>query len=197
MNNIKPSQLLTGDLLFYNNDSFVAKAIRKFDDCEYNHVAICDGCGQVVEAIGRGVVMRSVQSSCSSAVYVDVFRNAKIENLPIKPLLSSMEDYASKGDEYAYGQIFLLAMITQMRKNDSILLNIFHELAEEMEIDLAETGKKKLICSELGYRCFVDSGISYVPEIRGSSEIVDPDFVTPGDMRRSGDINKIGRLVLS
>jgi cell wall-associated NlpC family hydrolase len=70
---IKPSELQPGDVLLYHGNSFISRLIRLFDGTEYSHASIWVG-DHVVEAIGQGVVGRSLAVSTADVKYTDVYR---------------------------------------------------------------------------------------------------------------------------
>jgi hypothetical protein len=181
---IQPSDLKPGDVFLYHGDSFLSRLIRLFDGTEYSHASIFSGDDHVVEALGEGVVGRSIKQSIADAKFTDVYRYRNKDSggqlgddqspLPAKPVIAKATAFEQNKDRYAYEQIVFLALLASTRQTSApspllgmILRNLLDH-ASDVLAHLIATGKEPLICSELVYRCYIESGAAYQVRIRGA-----------------------------
>ncbi|MGZ4962281.1 MAG: hypothetical protein ACXWC8_06975, partial [Limisphaerales bacterium] len=181
-NKVTPDQLQPGDVLLYHGKGMVSEFIRLFDGSQYSHAALFDG-QQVIEAISPGVTGRPLKQSIAGATYVDVYRfisndGHKIADpgYPAQPITGAGAKFLAQADRYAYEQIVLLAVLAATRRMPVIsdipflrwmLRNILDNAAEALNRIIAR-GKEPMICSELVYRCYTQSGPQYDIQIRGA-----------------------------
>jgi hypothetical protein len=170
---IKPNQLRDGDVLLYQGEGFLSRLIRVFDGGDYTHASIYHR-DHIMEALGQGIVDRSVAESCEGHNLVDVYRFTNSghhlgdPNYPLLPLDGSIEQFENNKSRYAYEQILLLALLCSTRKLTSaahlpglamIVRNIFDEAADVLaRFMTGENKKEPVICSELVYRCYLNAG---------------------------------------
>lgn len=220
---VTPAELLPADILLYQGTSFLDKLIRLFDGTEYSHSSIYDG-SKVLEAILNGVELRDIAKSVAdiggggSTGDVDVFRFVSQDgkhigdsDYPAAPILARMAYYQAEHDEYAYEALLLLAVLTTTRRVpvppelEPIIRALLDQAADVLAKILA-TGKQPMICSELVYRCYAEADEKCEIRVRGADtdlsaltatdpqRLVVADFVTTGDLKKSPNLYKVGRL---
>lgn len=183
-NPVSPNQLQPGDVLLYRGNGFISNMIRLFDGSQYSHAAFYNG-QNVVEAIASGIAERSLATSVE-ATPVDVYRFISTDGhklgdagFGVQPVLDTSAGFVAKADRYAYEQILLLAALAGSRRipvvSDIpflhwILRNILDNAAEVLAKIVAD-GKEPMICSELVYRCYTESGPQYDLLIRGADTL--------------------------
>lgn len=146
-----------------------------FDGTDYSHAGIWDG-KNVTEALGDGVVTRSLGESVSSAKFVGIARLMKKGNelgspkLPSDPVLTKgIKFFQDNPSKYAYEEILLLAVLALTRRIPVPFLRGILDHAAGVINDILARGKEPVICSELVFRCFLLAGPDYVPHIVGAS----------------------------
>lgn len=177
---IKATQLQPGDVLLYHGTAMLSRMIRLFDGTEYSHAAIWTGTN-VVEALGGGVVKHGLKASVAGTEYVHVYRfrdNAGHQlgaaGLPAQPVVSRADQFAANGNRYAYEQLLLIALLASTRRVTAPipffgrLLRTMLDSATDVLARIAAAGKEPLICSELVFRCYDESGAAYMVNIRGA-----------------------------
>jgi hypothetical protein len=184
-NKVLPNQLQPGDVLLFHGTGFISEMIRLFDGSQYSHAAFYSG-QKVVEAIGSGITSRPLAESVSGAKYVDVCRFISKDGHRLgdagyaaQPVLNTAGQFVAKADRYAYEQLVLLAALAGSRRipvvSDIpflrwILRNILDNAAEIIS-EIVAAGKEPMICSELVYRCYTESGPQYDLVIRGADTL--------------------------
>ncbi len=78
MTQISISSLKPADILLSTGDSTVSNVIRKGTGSRFSHAALYIGNGEVIEAIGSGVVKQSLKSAMNDDTLVVVFRHNTI-----------------------------------------------------------------------------------------------------------------------
>lgn len=149
------------NILCYRSDDLVARAIRFFDDAEVDHTGLLINADTVGESVGgEGLVQRSLKDSMAAKrERADVMELASPPP-SMDPVLAKANELLSKGADYAYGQIALLAGICFLRRIDESR-PLMRRLAKAA-IDRAaafvrwcqSNGKQPMICSEFVYRCY-------------------------------------------
>ena len=183
-NNIPPSQLLPGDVFLLHGNGFISDMIRLFDGSQYSHAAFFDG-SNVVEAIESGVTATPLAQcqSVAEAEYVHVYRFISQDGhqlgdpgYGVQPLLDTAAQYVAAGERYAYEQILLLAVLAATRRMPVVsdipflrwLIRNVTDNAADIIAKVVAAGKEPMICSELVYRCYTESGPQYDLLIRGA-----------------------------
>jgi hypothetical protein len=183
---VSPTQLQAGDVLLYHGSGLISDLIRKFDGSDYSHAALYNGVA-VVEAIGSGITARGLKESVAGAKYVDVYRfvsgdgqhHLGDQGYSPEPILETAAGFVATADRYAYEQILLLALLASTRRIPLIsdipflqwLLRNVLDNAAELLSKLIAAGKEPMICSELVYRCYTQSGPQYDLLIRGADTL--------------------------
>lgn len=188
MRSVSVARLAPGDVLLYYPDSFVGRLICRFDGSPYSHCSIYEG-PRLVEAVGSGVTRREVSTSTAHRT-VDIFRFKSSTGdvlgsatLPAQPILNSIDRYAMIGDRYAYETILLLAVVTTTRRIPlprplRWLVREIVDHAAELLSRIVALGKEPMICSELVYRCYAESGNLYVPRVVGAKPMMNGSILS-------------------
>ena len=148
------------DVLLYRGTGLMSKAIRLFDGSDVSHAGLylAGPSHSVGEAIGEGLVRRSLDESLGHAEWVLVRR---LKDLPsdMSPVRQRGERYIAEGNRYAYEQILLLAFITLIRKPKvtpifkQVVLGVL-KAASSFLLKLTSAGRQPMICSEFVYRAY-------------------------------------------
>ncbi len=209
------------DLLFFHSHTFIGKGIQICTDSQYNHVALYIGRGNVLHAIGKGLLIQNLKEAWEdSDKYIDVYRyhgNDRI-GLTFKQtdkLIEVANKYYSQNERYAVETLLMLAIITELRHDTGFLGRKMIDEAFNQLNSIIEGSKEPVICSEIDYRIFDEAGlpIRILPEglykefrdsespiikefiaFKENINKVVADFVTPKDLVMSPDINFIGQL---
>ncbi len=156
MDNIGANRLRAGDVLLYNGNSWISKAIQFMDGTEVNHAAICLGRGKVGEAIGKGLTERTFRASAEDDRYVIISR-LSAQPGTMKPVTKKAYDYLKSGNRYGYEQIVLLAFLGITRKlpvNPYFEWLIREVLDQAAHLLMISGDRQPMICSEFVYRCY-------------------------------------------
>ena len=198
------AQLMPGDVLLYRSKGLISDAIRFIDRSEVSHSGLFLGrYGQqgrtVGEAIREGVIRRELQKSIEHAAWVES-RRLKEAPPSIDPVLERAAHYLKRGERYAFEQILLLAFlcVTRNLAGSSVLGRLIRETldaAAAFLLQLFNTGREPMICSEFVVRCYREA----------LSGAVDLPVRTPGALRfgerevpigKSGGIHRGSALAL-
>jgi len=156
MDAIKESLLQEGDVILYNGNAWISKAIRFIDGTEVNHAAVFLGGGMVGEAIGQGLTKRSFRESTEDDRYVIVSR-LSVWPGTMTPVVEKANAYLKFGNRYGFEQILLLALLGITRKLpvNAYLKWMLRKVLDQAARFLMDSGKKQpMICSEFVYRCY-------------------------------------------
>jgi Permuted papain-like amidase enzyme, YaeF/YiiX, C92 family len=101
---MKCSELQVGDVILSTTSAAVSKVIKAGTVATYSHAMLYVGRGSIVEAVGNGVVQRSIKLSLGEARLASAFRLKDMTGAQAQKIA----DYAiSKvGGSYAYGGVF-------------------------------------------------------------------------------------------
>ena len=101
---MKASELKVADVVLSTTSAAVSKAIKAGTIASYSHAMIYAGKGKVVEAVGDGVLHRSIKLALADARLASAFRLKGLTGEQAQKIV----DYAiSKvGGSYAYGGVF-------------------------------------------------------------------------------------------
>jgi hypothetical protein len=160
---IPVAQLMPGDVLLYRSKGLISDAIRFIDRSEVSHAGLFLGRygeqGRTVgEAIREGVVRRELPKSIEHAEWVES-RRLKEAPSSIDPVLERAAYYLKRGERYGFEQILLLAFlcITRNLAGSSVLGRLIRETldaAAAFLLQLFNTGREPMICSEFVFRCY-------------------------------------------
>jgi len=157
------SQLMPGDVLLYRGKGLISDAIRFIDRSEVSHAGLFLGRhgekGRTVgEAIREGVIRRELPKSIAHAEWVES-RRLKEAPSSIDPVLERAAHYLKRGERYAFEQILLLAFlcVTRNLTGSSVLGRLIRETLDAAAVFLLQlfnTGREPMMCSEFVFRCY-------------------------------------------
>ena len=160
---IPVAQLMPGDVLLYRGKGLISDAIRFIDRSEVSHSGLFLGRygeqGRTVgEAIREGVIRRELPKSIEHAEWVES-RRLKEAPSSLDPVLERAAHYLKRGERYAFEQILLLAFLCMTRNltGSSVLGRLIRETldaASAFLLQLFNTGREPMICSEFVVRCY-------------------------------------------
>jgi hypothetical protein len=160
---IPVAQLMPGDVLLYRSKGLISDAIRFIDRSEVSHAGLFLGRygeqGRTVgEAIRDGVIRLELSKSIEHAAWVE---SRRLKELPasLDPVLERAAYYLKRGERYGFEQILLLAFlcITRSIADSSVLGRLIRETldaAAAFLLQLFNTGREPMICSEFVVRCY-------------------------------------------
>lgn len=160
---IPVAQLIPGDVLLYRSKGLIGDAIRFIDRSEVSHAGLFLGRygeqGRTVgEAIREGVIRRELLKSIE---HVDWVESRRLKEAPssLDPVLERAAHYLKRGERYAFEQVLLLAFlcITRNLADSSVLGRLIRETldaAAAFLLQLFNTGREPMICSEFVLRCY-------------------------------------------
>jgi hypothetical protein len=157
------TQLMPGDVLLYRGRGLISDAIRFIDRSEVSHSSLFLGRygeqGRTVgEAIREGVIRRELPKSIEHAEWVES-RRLKEAPSSFDPVLERAAHYLKRGERYGFEQILLLAFlcITRNLAGSSVLGRLIRETLDAAAASLLQlfnTGREPMICSEFVFRCY-------------------------------------------
>ena len=160
---IPVAQLMPGDVLLYRSKGLISDAIRFIDRSEVSHAGLFLGRygeqGRTVgEAIREGVIRRELPKSIEHAEWVES-RRLKEAPSSFDPVLERAAHYLKRGERYGFEQILLLAFlcITRNLAGSSVLGRLIRETLDAAAASLLQlfnTGREPMICSEFVFRCY-------------------------------------------
>ncbi len=162
---ITSSELLPGDILLYNGKKLVSRLIRCFDRSCVNHAAVFIGKDeetgepQVIEAVGDGVLKRTLAESFDHSKYIIVKRYEEVFD-NIGPVLDEAKRYFSEEHRYEFEAIFFLAIISLVERvhfNPMVAWTVSRTLKKHFSLYLKNNKKQPVTCSELVYRCYSEA----------------------------------------
>ena len=157
------AQLMPGDVLLYRSKGLISDAIRFIDRSEVSHSGLFLGRygeqGRTVgEAIREGVIRRELPKSIEHAEWVES-RRLKEAPSSLDPVLERAAHYLKRGERFGFEQILLLAFLCIARNlaGSSVLGRLIRETldaAAAFLLQLFNTGREPMICSEFVIRCY-------------------------------------------
>ena len=157
------AQLMPGDVLLYRGKGLISDAIRFIDRSEVSHSGLFLGRygeqGRTVgEAIREGVIRRELPKSIEHAEWVESRRLKEVPS-SLDPVLERAAHYLKRGERYGFEQILLLVFLCIARNlaGSSVLGRLIRETldaAAAFLLQLFNTGREPMICSEFVVRCY-------------------------------------------
>lgn len=151
------SEIRAGDVLLFNGDSFISKAIRLFDGAPVNHAALALDGGQLGEAAGSGLRFASVAGAVAHNNFTVI--RALPDPVDVAPVVKRGQSYVQDGAKYAYQQIAFLAILGLTRQvplppiGRRMMRAVLDKAAAALNA-LVESDRQLMICSEYVYRCY-------------------------------------------
>jgi len=150
-----------GDVLLFNGNSLISKAIRFFDAADVNHAALAIEPSSMIEAAGGGLREAPIAGALEGNTFTLAHRLAGQEDLG--PVVGQATAFLGSGTPYAYQQIVLLALLSITRQVDidnpflrAIVRSVCDRGAQLINA-LFDNGRELMICSEFVYRCYADT----------------------------------------
>ena len=156
---ISRNDLAAADVLLYRGEGWLSRAIQFFDGTEMSHAGLFLGDGSVGEAIGQGLVRRTLAASIGTGHPRVVARRLKQTPSTYSPVLDQAEGFLAEGQRYGYEQLLLLAFLALTRKLKvtpvlRALLRSVLDSAAAVVTRLTAAGREPMICSEFVFRCY-------------------------------------------
>ena len=148
-----------GDVLLFRGKGLIPWAIRLFDGGEVNHAAIAVDGVNLAEAAGHGLQAAQIAQAVGSNVFTEVRR---MDGLAPEHVIEQANSLVKNGNEYAYHQLVLLALLAVTRRipvpwaAKRLIRSALDHAATALG-DLVPTGKTRMICSEFVYRCYAEA----------------------------------------
>jgi hypothetical protein len=163
MENIKQGDIIVFKVKDY---SYLSRLIGKFTDSNVSHAAMVYQDGKIVEMGSKGIAVNEMEILPAIEDNTYVFR---MKSEPTyTPLIESARKHVDAGVKYDFsGLVFIAFIIINKRIIKSPILvkviNMFLKSACIILRNIIEeiTGKKRMICSQLVYQIYRDSGKDY------------------------------------
>jgi hypothetical protein len=157
---IGPDSLEAGDIILSTTSDFVSKAIRLGSRSDVSHAMVYVGQGgQVVEAIGSGVVMRSLEEALASATVAVAFRAPDLDEAGRLVVADKVAAYIGKSYDF-YG------VFNQARfQVHGTVCDLLPETAKELcrtgwrIVDLGSDHNDRFFCSEMILAAYDAAGV--------------------------------------
>jgi cell wall-associated NlpC family hydrolase len=170
--------LQTGDIILSTTSDFVSGGIRVFTGSPVSHSALYIGNGQVVEAVGDGVVLRSLGEALGDDSVAVAFRSPGLTET--QALM--MRDFAGQqlGQRYNYWGVVRHAPLTVERRLCETLPEPMRErcLQGALRVHLGTPSNDRFFCSQLVAAAYQNAGVSLTE--------TEPQWVSPADLARLG-----------
>jgi hypothetical protein len=176
---LETSKLAAGDVFLYRGSGVLSRLIRFFDGAEVNHAGLYLGNEAVGEALGKGVVQRTLAGSIAGSDRV-IARRLQADVAGMDPVLQRAAQILSEGHRYGFEQIALLAFLSLTRRIKAApilrrLLRRTFDAGATWVLHLASDGRREpMICSEFVFRAYDEA----LPE-PGDAYAIDVDLATP------------------
>ncbi len=150
-----------GDVLLFNGNSLISKAIRFFDGADVNHAALAIDPSRMIEAAGSGLREAPIAGALKGNTFTLSHRLVGREDLG--PVVTQANEFLGSGTPYAYEQIVLLAVLSITRRVDigspflRAIVRTACDRGAQLINALFDDGRKLMICSEFVYRCYADT----------------------------------------
>lgn len=179
--------LQPGDIILSTTDGFVSKAIQRMSKSPVSHSIIYIGNGQVVEAIGDGVVLRSLGEAIQDATVAVAFRYPGITST--QALI--VRDYAGKNLDKSYNYWGIVKQAAfQLHKSaqcDGLTGIEYDKCINRVGcINLGKGSDNSFFCSQLVLAAYQYAGI---PLTR-----TPPHWSSPGDIAELSLSKKLGYI---
>ena len=165
-----------GDILLFKGESGISRLIAWGTNSTYSHVAVCVSpeMNLAIEALTRGGVRaRDIRKIDRG---YDLYRIKEAAAYDLQKTISFLVDKLNKKYDI-FGVLFLglLKLLSKIRKSLKITANKWQK-------------DRDYFCSELCYEAFfLGGGLDIVPDIS------DADITSPGDIAKSGVVERVGK----
>ncbi len=185
---IIPSALEPADIIVSTTSAFISSSIRSATSSVVSHAIIYAGHGDVIEAIGDGVVKRSLAAAIADASLAVAFRHVRMTKSTATAVIKFAEKQVGRGYDVTgiVGQAgyqldrWFLCTVRQVRNCE--------DRAAHANLWMSNSGR--FFCSELVAESYRQAG---VPLISGRSDSVSPQAIV--DVTTTGELSYVGHLV--
>ena len=184
---MKGSELQAGDVILSTTEATVSSVIRGGTWSNYSHAMLYVGAGNVVEAVGAGVLNHSIKIATAHATYADAFRLDMTKSQADKVVAYAL---TKVGGSYAYGGVFggsgVVSILTLPLQPGLHLARWGYN-----KVKAGVGGQRTYFCSELVEDAFESEHLTVSRYL--------PSMTNPGDIAEYSDRNpktfpKLGRL---
>lgn len=185
--NIAPSELEPGDIILSSASSLSSIGIRALSLAPVSHAAVYLGEDRIIEAVGSGVQLRSVEDFLAEESTIVAFRHPDITSAQAE----RMQDFAlaQLGKKYNPVGIFLQAPFTLSRQ--ACELPVIPSLVRDFRIrglaaiHLGAARNDRFFCSQFVLQAYQEAGLPLTT--------ADPLLVSPADLlhMREGDVPSV------
>jgi cell wall-associated NlpC family hydrolase len=173
---IGTSALQNGDIILSTSSGLVSGGIRLFSGAPVSHAALYIGNGQVVEAVGEGVVLHQLEEALSDDVVAVAFRHPGLGET--QALM--VRDFAGRqlGSKYNYWGIVRQAPFSVDRRLCELLPERARERCQRglARIYLGTPSNDAFFCSQLIAAAYAHAGVPLAA--------AEPQWLSPGDLAR-------------
>jgi hypothetical protein len=185
---IEPSALRTADIVLSAESSPLSTGIRFFTLAPVSHAALYVGDGQIAEALGGGVRLRSVEKMQAEESVIAVFRHPRLDEATAQRIAEIARGRV--GTPYDYVGTFLHLPYTLERTACELpllpgfLRGACVSLLAGVQLSLAGPGER-FFCSSFVLGAYRDAGVPITQ--------AEPKWISPADIMhmREGDVSTL------
>ena len=184
---VQADSLLPGDILLSSGSGIASSGIQLFTVAPVSHAAIYLGNGQIVEAVGKGVRLRSLQDALDDESVVAAFRHP--QTTAESAALVGAFVLSKVGAPYNHLGVLLHAPFAVQRRICELPLvpGPVREFCVRgvATVQMGFSSNDRFFCSQLVLEAYRQAGISITS--------ADPRWVSPADLlhMREGDVPSI------
>lgn len=185
---IEPGALRTADIVLSAEESPLSSGIRFFTRAPVSHAALYVGDGQIAEALGGGVRLRTVEKMLAEESVIAVFRHPRLDEATAQQVAAIARSRV--GQPYDYVGTFLhLPFAVERTACELPLLPGFLRgacvsLIAGVQLSFAAPGER-FFCSSFVLDAFSEAGVPITK--------AQPKWVSPADIMhmREGDVSTL------
>lgn len=189
---IPVSTLRPGDIILSTTNSHISKAIRKMTSSPVSHSILYIGDNKVIEAIGSGVVMRSIDDALKDASLAVAFEHPNITN----PQINRIIDFAKSKIGKKYDKVGIVRQ-AGFQIDKKTICERFSDSGRKAKcinwvgkINLGTSTNDEFFCSELILAAYQNAGLPLT--------ITPPHWNSPEDiaeLRLNKKLKYVGHLI--
>lgn len=184
INDLKPA-----DILLSTGAAIPSAVIRSVTVSDYSHAALYVGNSEIIEAIGEGVKLQSLEKAMSDDTLVSVYRRLRMADEQGLQVVRYAMEQKQKGKKYDYlgaigGGVTSPGFLTRVFRSPIVMSAVF---IAGVEADLYNrmNPEASFYCSELIALAFEKANVPLGPGAAST---------TPGDIAYSHVLNYVGDL---
>jgi cell wall-associated NlpC family hydrolase len=185
---IEPSELRTADIVLSAESSPLSSGIRVFTLAPVSHAALYVGDGQIAEALGGGVRLRTVEKMLAEESVIAVFRHPRLDEATAQHVADIARGRVGKPYDYV-GTFLHLPFAVERTACELPLMPGFLRgacvsLIAGVQLSLVAPGER-FFCSSFVLDAFSDAGVPITK--------AQPKWVSPADIMhmREGDVSAL------